>query len=123
MTTTNKKLFRLKQTNFFTRWECHICGGATEKVSTLCEADDGMRICESCLKTRDFDEQLESRAMRLMEMAEVLRGLIGKIDAPPFEAYQKAEEEYERRWEKENPDAKKWLEAIEAQASTEGIPF
>lgn len=58
--TTDKIVFRLVRTNFFTRWPCHVCGGQTEKDSILCEAaspfsDNGtLRICPQCLPVREF---------------------------------------------------------------------
>ena len=54
--------FNLVDTNFLTRWPCDICGGATEKVSVLCESESGERICERCLEANDFDNRLNEFA-------------------------------------------------------------
>ena len=81
--------FELVPTNVFTRWHCHICGGHTEKVSVLCEAE-GLRICETCLEERRFDERLESHAGELEQEAARLRGLVGRIDAPTFDEWKDA---------------------------------
>ncbi len=89
-----KELSLHLHTNFLTRRECHVCGGFAQ-MPILCEAANGMRICESCLETRDFDEQLSSRATELEDMARELRGLVGKIDAPTYEEWKKAERRHD----------------------------
>ena len=79
--TDNVIKISLIETNFLTRWQCHVCGGATEKDPVLAEGDqdigpsgDGkgrehrtIRICDQCLKGDDglsIDQRLERLAMR-----------------------------------------------------------
>ena len=90
--TTDKIVFRLVRTNVLTRWRCHICGGVTEKAPILCESGgaDGVRICERCLSSRDFDAQLESHAQSLEAEAAQTRAMIGRIEAPSFAQWEQA---------------------------------
>jgi hypothetical protein len=94
--------FEFRQTNFFTRYGCDICSGCTEKVNTLCEVlegeEKGLRVCERCLEAgKDMaDERLKARIEHLGNLADYLRSLIGRLEIPSFEEWQKAEEKAEQ---------------------------
>jgi len=73
------------QTNYLTRRPCTICCGWTEKDFTLCEAKIGdctIRVCEQCLKARNFDEELAASAAHHEQHAAFLRSLIGRLSVP-----------------------------------------
>ena len=76
--------FKLVQTNVFTRWPCHLCGGCTEKVSILCEAENGFRICEQCLRAGDLDAKLIVHAEQLECNAAELRSYVGRLKVPSY---------------------------------------
>ena len=82
------KTFKLTETNVLVDYPCDMCGGIADSA-ILCESEDGMRICEHCLKERDFDDKLQSRADRLEEQARKLPALIGQINPPSYEEYVK----------------------------------
>ena len=100
---TNEIEVKLRETNFFTRYPCTICGGCTEKVAILAESDriseidDCIRVCETCLERRNFDETLEARAQSLEAWAVYLRSLKGGLKVPTFAEWCKAEREHEVR--------------------------
>jgi hypothetical protein len=82
---------KLVETNFYTRWHCHACGGHTEKVAILCEGDltaigltGRVRVCEKCLKAGDLDQRLNDTARDLEELAALTRSLVGKIKTPTY---------------------------------------
>jgi hypothetical protein len=76
----------LKRTTVFTRWPCTVCGGRTEKVDVLVEAH-GVRVCESCLRGGDIDGRLERHAAQLEADARQMRGLIGRLRTPTYQAW------------------------------------
>jgi hypothetical protein len=80
----------LVRTNVFTRWPCHVCGGATDKDAVLAQAANGFRICPECLKAGDFDARLDGHARKLEKDAAELRSLIGTIDAPTHAQWEAA---------------------------------
>ena len=98
---------KLTETNFFTRWPCTACGGYTEKVAILAEgkqqlSDDGesrkVRVCETCLEGGDgleIDARLDLRARALEGEAALVRSLIGRLKAPTFAEWCKAERAHE----------------------------
>ena len=107
----------LIETNFLTRWHCHVCGGHTEKDPILAEgvqdlgpSDDGtgrwwrtVRVCDQCLRGDEglsIDKRLEKFARWLDTEAEITRAMIGKLQVPSYieweAACRKHDEEYER---------------------------
>lgn len=79
---------------------CHVCGGCTWKSPILAEVKsgphEGFRVCESCLKERDFDAKLNAHAQELEAEAADLRGLIGRLDVPTYAEYRRAYEKHDR---------------------------
>jgi hypothetical protein len=94
--------FELVETNYLTRWPCHVCGGCTEKHSILAEVTEGpfkgFRACETCMKKRDFDAKLTAQAERLEEQAACLRAAVGRLQIPTFEEWKDAINRYEKEW-------------------------
>jgi len=90
--------FKLVNSASLTRHHCHVCGGCTEKVSIHCMSDEGLRICESCLESRDFDSLIQKQICRLEVSAVALRDLIGEIDAPTFEEWEAACQAHEEEF-------------------------
>ena len=98
---------KLRETNFFTRYPCTVCGGCTEKVAILAEgtqqlSDDGesrrVRVCETCLEGGDglgIDDRLDLHARALEGDAALIRGMIGRLKVPTFAEWSKAEREHE----------------------------
>ena len=111
---TNEIEIKLRETNFFTRWPCTICGGCTEKVAILAEgtqqlSDDGdnrtVRVCEKCLEGGDgleIDTRLDLHARSLEADAALIRGMTGRLKVPTFAEWCEAEREHEVRWFMEN---------------------
>ena len=83
--TANEIEIKLRETNFFTRHRCTICGGCTEKVAILAEgtqrlSDDGesrvIRVCETCLEGGDglgIDDRLDLHAGRRLATTRLSR--------------------------------------------------
>ena len=102
----NEIEIKLRETNFFTRWPCTICGGCTEKVAILAEgtlqlSDDGecmtVRVCETCLEGGDglgIDARLDLHAQALEAEAALVRSMIGRLKVPTFAEWCKAEREH-----------------------------
>lgn len=92
----------LRETNFFTRYYCHVCGGCTEKVAILTEVPDGeyegFRVCERCLEAGDIPAKMCKHADELNEFAEELRKLAPALEVPSRDEYQAAERRYEEKW-------------------------
>ena len=90
---------KLVRTSFFKRYPCHVCGGHTEKVGILAEVQsgpyEGVRVCEQCLEQRDFDAKFQDHAARLERRAQLLRELLGRLDAPTSQQYEAAKAEWE----------------------------
>lgn len=111
-------------TNVYTRWGCTVCGGCTEKVSVLCEdrtPQEGgarVRVCEQCLKDRDFDQKLRDQAIGLEQHAAYLRSLIGRLDVPTYQEWLAAEQARDAEIEKEFAD-----EACKAQQFGDGEDY
>ncbi len=81
---------KLVETNFFTRWPCTICGGCTEKVNVLAEAetpDGAIRVCETCLKAGNIDDRLEWLASDFEDQAAHRRDLKGRLKVPTYEEW------------------------------------
>ncbi len=89
----------LVETNFLTRWLCHVCGGCTQKVSILAEVTEGeyegLRVCESCLQTRDFDAKLIASAEKCEQQAAELRELVGRLEIPTYAEWHQRSFEHE----------------------------
>ena len=94
----------LTETNFLTRWACHVCGGWTEKDPVLAEGKKDLpnneyrvvRVCDQCLKGADglsIDQRLESYARFLDTEAEITRAMIGKLEVPSHAAWEAAQGE------------------------------
>jgi hypothetical protein len=119
----------LVRTNFLTRWHCHVCGGRTEKNLILCEVPEshpthgGLRICERCLKSRDFDAKLAEQAAALEAHAASLRGVIGHIEAPSFEDWKHADALANALWDTETDweDAMTWPREKREAAIAEAV--
>jgi hypothetical protein len=59
---------------------CTVCGGLTEKwVGVLAQSDDGICVCENCLKAGDIDGRLEQHVQDLKAYVQKMRGLIGRL--------------------------------------------
>ena len=91
--TTKKEPRRIKvelvDSNYLTRWPCTVCGGCTEKVEVLAEAESGgIRVCETCLEVGNIDEPLEWHAAQLLKRAEWLQSLVGRLEVPTFAEWQ-----------------------------------
>ena len=114
----DKIVFELVETNYLTRWRCHICGGCTEKEPILCEVKSGeykgTRVCESCLKCGHFDDHIRAQIESLERYAESLKSMLGRIQAPTFEQWQDAISEYEQRWRKDHADEIREVEEMAA---------
>ena len=105
--TTNEIEIKLRETNFFTRYPCTVCGGCTERVAILAEgtqrlSGDGesrtVRVCERCLEGGDglgIDDRLELHARSLEGEAALVRSMIGRLKVPTFAEWCKAEHEHE----------------------------
>jgi hypothetical protein len=83
-------------TNVITRWPCHVFGGHTEKVGTLCEeidARDGaeVRVCERCLEAGSLGQRLEETARMFEDLANRTRGMIGRLKTPTYAAWPEAD--------------------------------
>ena len=89
----------LVESNFLTRWLCHVCGGRTEKVSILAEVTEGeyagLRVCESCLQTRNFDAKLIASAEKCEQQAAELRELVGRLEVPTYVEWHQREFDHE----------------------------
>ena len=92
----SKITVKLVETNFLTRWPCHVCGSCTEKVAILAEAENGLRVCESCLRAGDIDARLERHAAALEAEAAEVRKLIGRLVVPTYAEWQGAVVDYDR---------------------------
>ncbi len=82
----------------YIRRPCHVCGGTTEKVNVLVEAEmdgpySGLRCCEYCLKAGDIDGRLAEYASSLEKQAAGVRALIGRLKVPTYAEWQA----YEKR--------------------------
>ena len=108
--TDNVIKISLTETNFLTRWHCHVCGGRTEKDPVLAEgeqdigpSDDGngrehrtVRVCDQCLKGADglsIDQRLDLYARQLDAAAELTRALIGNLQVPSYTEWEAAQGE------------------------------
>ena len=105
---------QLVKSFMLTRWPCHVCGGHTDKLPVLAEVQggehDGFRVCETCIRNRDFDEKLHQSAERLEAQAAELRSLGGRLRVPSY-----------REWEAAmlNSDAGYMLEVMPKNAAIE----
>ena len=92
MTTQSKIEMKFVEACFLMRRSCTICGGYTEKVPVLCQGATGdgaaVRACESCLKARDTDTILRKHALWLEGRAAYVRGLVGQLELPTYEAWE-----------------------------------
>jgi hypothetical protein len=92
---------KLVETNFLTRWHCHVCGGHTEKVPILAEGGDArgtIRVGERCLETGDLDARLEEHAKWLDEEAARTRTMIGRLRVPSFAQWKARDRLHEIEW-------------------------
>ena len=113
--TDNVIKISLTETNFLTRWHCHVCGGRTEKDPVLAEgeqdlgpSDDGkgrdyrtVRVCGQCLKGADgvsLDQHLETFARQLEYEAELTRAMIGKLQVPSYAEWEAACREHDEAY-------------------------
>ncbi len=94
----------LTETNFHTRWACHVCGGRTEKDPVLAEGRQDLpnneyrivRVCDQCLKGAgglSIDRRLENYARFLEAEAEITRALIGRLEVPTYAEWEAAQGE------------------------------
>jgi hypothetical protein len=89
---------KLVRTNVFTRWECTVCGGYTNKDSVLIEACGYLRVCPLCLKTGNIDERLENHAAFVEGKAEYIRSFIGQLKLPTFAEWEVEEQKANDEW-------------------------
>jgi hypothetical protein len=99
----------LTETSFYTRWPCLLCRGTTEKVGVLAEVQEGalegFRVCENCLRRvaegESLDAMLRERADTLLAdaraEAEMLRSLVGRLQAPTYREWGRAMLEHDYR--------------------------
>jgi hypothetical protein len=86
---------KLVETNVYTRWPCTVCSGCTGKVAILAESEDDIRVCEKCLK-EGVEARLQEHIRKEIEFVEFLRSLVGRLNVPTYEAWEKAmKENYE----------------------------
>jgi len=85
------KGFRLIRDDSLVQFSCDLCTKKNDSC-VYCEASDGMRICHSCIQTRDFDRKLlahaqylEGEARARNDMAQDLKCLIGRLDVPFYD--------------------------------------
>jgi hypothetical protein len=90
---------KLTRTNVLTRWDCTVCGGCTDKVEVLAEADavvgvhsGVVRVCERCLERGQeyIDHEFAQVACRWAVHEEACRSL--RLKVPTFEEWLVAEE-------------------------------
>ena len=85
---------QLIESNVQTRWTCHVCSGHTDKYTVLAEVQggeyDGFRVCDRCIRNRDFDDKLQERAASLEAQAAKLRSLSGRLSVPSFRDWEMA---------------------------------
>jgi hypothetical protein len=84
MSTTDKIVFTLERTNFYTRLPCTVCGGCTDKDDIICESSVGY-LCHRCIRDGNLDRKLEAHAAGLERRAAQVRGLIGRLQAPSYQ--------------------------------------
>ena len=94
------------------RQHCTICGGRTERVNVLAEAriHDGdliVRVCETCLKLDNIDEQLDTHAKRLASGAKYLRSIMGLLVLPTYAEWEKRNAELEAEYERQRLESQK----------------
>jgi len=124
----DKIRFTFVRTNVYTRWECHVCGGATEKVGVLCEVAEGgckgMRVCEQCLEAGQdkIDERLQAQIAVLEDRVTDLRNLVGCLVVPTFAEWQAAMADDEAEWRKSYVAAGGEIPVSEV-GSDEEVPF
>jgi hypothetical protein len=114
-------IMQLVRTNVFTRWPCHICGGETEKVATLCEGDaDGtpLRCCEVCVRggQGQLDERIRSNIASLEQHIEFLRAIVGRVSIPTYAEWEVAEEAFDDECRTENGEAELGAENVARHA-------
>lgn len=124
-----KIVFELVETNFLTRWPCNICGGCTEKDPILCEVKSGeykgMRICTSCLTCGNYDDNIRAQIDDHERYIKLLKSMLGRIEAPTYDQWWDATNEYEQRWREEHADEIREVEEMVATRAVDGeeCPF
>jgi len=143
-------IFKMIDTNFFTRRPCVLCGGWTEKDQVLCECE-GEHVCERCIIKASADKgyvdrALEERAASMERSAISFRSAIGRVKLPSHAEWLKRDDEYSDAWfnanipgfsdgelasyhssyyscryGEEHPLMPEWQKLIEAEASRRGI--
>ena len=117
----NRIKVELVDTNFFTRWPCTVCGGCTEKVDVLAEAEsDDIRVCETCLEAGNIDKRLKAHAVQMPNRAEFLNSLVGRLDVPTFADWQDRMKVAEEQWEEYQ---KQGPRVVATRMTTEEAPF
>jgi hypothetical protein len=120
-------IMRLTRTNVFTRWPCHICGGETEKVATLCEGVDAdgtrLRCCEVCIRggQSHLDERIRNNIASLEQHVEFLRTIVGRISIPTYAEWEVAEEAFDDECRSENGEAELSVENVGALFDEEAL--
>ena len=114
---------QLKETNYFTRWPCHSCGGCTEKVSILAEVFEGeyagFRVCETCLYKGGIADKIQAHAEQHRVQADELLALVDRLEVPTWREYLLAEIKSDAELAKAHlgtsslaTEAAEWLERI-----------
>lgn len=88
-------IFHLVENKSRTRYRCNVCGGYTGKIPIICESEEGIRVCETCLEEQNFDDRLRARIDGLTEYVAVLHCLIGHINAPTLQEWKQRVDEYD----------------------------
>ena len=97
---------------------CHVCGAVTETTMVLVTTGDGLRMCETCLEERDFDDRLRNFALRLERQAAQTRAMIDRIEAPSFAAWKRAMADFDAECEREERAAGHGDQVDEIEAVT-----
>lgn len=91
------------RTRFLTRYECHVCGGNTDKNLVLCEVTQGpykgLRVCETCLREGNIEERIARHAYELEQAAEELWRLSGRLVVPTYAEWLEAERAADREYD------------------------
>ncbi len=128
---------KLTETNFLTRWHCHVCGGHTEKVPVLAEGElllptghshgEGydcytVRVCEQCLQAGEIDARLERTARQIEANADFTRALIGKLRVPSYAEWNAAVEAHWAAIEREYRESEQ-LPVLRVVNHDDSVPF
>lgn len=131
--TTDVIQISLTETNFLTRWHCHVCGGRTEKDPILAEGSQAVgerhyrtvRVCDQCLKAADgsIDQRLELHARQLEAEAALTRELIGKLVVPTYAEWEAAIRQHDEELSREHESFSATTAPFAEDDNTQSIPL